>query len=139
MSFEDAVKATAEIRGAYRPGLQALHPAARKAIEASDTRRLEGSVDIDTTLRRIYPQDPRWDYVVSVQHGGGESRLYWIEYHEANGETAKDVASKARWVKRWADNPGRPLREFDPRKMELSSVCLRRALAVSGSSRWARD
>jgi hypothetical protein len=119
MSFEDAVHATTEIRGAYRPGLQALQAAARKAIQANDTRRLEGSVDIDTTLRPIYPQDPRWDYVVSVQDDAGAPRLYWIEYHEANGETAKDVASKARWVKQWARTAGRPVWEFGGRKMDL--------------------
>jgi hypothetical protein len=119
MSFEDAVEATAEIRGACRPGLQALQAAARKAIQANDTRRLEGSVDIDTTLRPIYPHDPRWDYVVSVQDDAGAPRLYWIEYHEANGETAKDVASKARWVKQWARTAGRPVWEFGGRKMDL--------------------
>lgn len=133
MSFEDAVQATDELRGAYRPGLQALDRAARNAIEVNDTRRLEGSVDIDTTLRPLYPQDPRWDYVVSAGSGDGASRLYWIEYHEANGDTAKDIARKAQWVKRWARNAGRPIWEFGGRRMDLRWIASGRIRLLSGS------
>ena len=62
MSFVDAVQRMPEIAECLKTGLQALGSNSSK-VEVTSTRSLKGSVDIDTCLKRLYPSDPRWDYV----------------------------------------------------------------------------
>ena len=75
MNFADAVRSTPEIAECLKTGLQALGSNSEKIRETS-TRSLEGSVDIDTCLRRIYPNAPRWDYIF-----GYKDRIYYVEVH----------------------------------------------------------
>ena len=62
MNFTDAIQSIPEIADCLENGLQALGTNSRK-IKVHSTRDLAGSVDIDACLKRIYPNDPRWDYV----------------------------------------------------------------------------
>ena len=99
-AFTEAVKNTPEISLSLRAGLQALkknNDAGR--VEATDNRKLNGSVDIDVTTRDLYPEDSRWDYVI-----GYEGKAYFLEVHSANTSEVKIVLKKADWLRKWLDS-----------------------------------
>jgi hypothetical protein len=138
MSFRRAVEATAEISGAYRSGLQALSTSAKSAIRAANTRLLDGSVDLDEALRPMYPQQPRWDYVVAFRRANHDpKKLAWVEYHHANADTAAEVARKAVWIRDWAASHGRPLLEYSDGGMDLRWIASGR-IGFGKQSRQAR-
>ena len=95
-TFKEAVEGIEELRGAYRKGFQALNDDCKAKVEATDTRLLYGSVDIDKATKDKYPQDSRWDYVVCY-HGA----LYFIELHPASTSNVKEVLNKLDWLKGW--------------------------------------
>lgn len=64
MNFIEVIRNVPEISDCLKNGLQALGNNSIK-IEVSSTRDLGGSVDIDTCLKKRYPNAPRWDYVFS--------------------------------------------------------------------------
>ena len=100
MTFREAVEAIPELAGGYQSGLRALREADRNKVTAAAPRNLRGSVDLDTKLRPMYPNDPRWDYCVAVTMTGGE-QVYWIEVHPATEGEIGAVLGKFRWLKGW--------------------------------------
>lgn len=54
-NFQKAVEGTTDIATRYRRGLQALKSSERGSVVATDTRLLDGSVDIDTAVQEKYP------------------------------------------------------------------------------------
>lgn len=104
MKFKDAVENTPEIEDALHHGLQALRRRDRTHVTASDTRRITGSVDIDTSLRRRYPQEPRWDYAIGhLPKNSRKETVYWIEIHPAGDGEVHIVIAKLNWLKQWLD------------------------------------
>ena len=93
--FREAVEATQDISEGYRPGLGALREYSG-VICAKQTRGLEGSVDIDTCTRDLYPEDPRWDYAVGCQ-----GKVYYVEVHPAYTSQVKKMLEKKEWLKEW--------------------------------------
>lgn len=106
-AFHAAVEATPSVRGAHRPGLQALERADRERID--DGPFATGSIALDEALARAEPNSNRWDYGIGLPkvHRRGESVL-WLEVHHAASGEAKAVLKKLEWLKRW-------LREQAPR------------------------
>lgn len=95
-TFRQAVESTPEIANCYQPGLQALDSKYRNRIDLTDTRKCEGSLDIDTCTKAIYPQANRWDYALSYK-----SKVYFIEFHSAKTDEASTVLRKLQWLKDW--------------------------------------
>ena len=95
MNFTDAVLETPEIAECLKAGLQALGSNSDK-IEVKSTGSLEGSVDIDTCLKTLYPDDTRWDYVF-----GYKDRLYYVEVHQGKTSEIKKVIAKLKWLMEW--------------------------------------
>ncbi|SAY39277.1 hypothetical protein, partial [Candidatus Synechococcus spongiarum] len=63
MTFEEAVKAAQDlVNGAYCPGKQAMEKRHRKFVACADSKRLTGSINLDTALSKHRPGDNRWDY-----------------------------------------------------------------------------
>ncbi|MEZ4319292.1 MAG: hypothetical protein R3F61_17395 [Myxococcota bacterium] len=80
---------------AVEVGLGALTATLRRKLTFDDTRRIAGSVDVDTCLRASFPNEPRWDFVV----GYGE-HAWFIEEHPANSGTNFDeMIAKAQWLR----------------------------------------
>ena len=77
MGFKEAIFATPLLKNAYKNGLQALGNYSNK-VRPSDTKKCEGSVDIDAAVKGIYPNDSRWDYAI-----GYDGTTYFIEVHSA--------------------------------------------------------
>ena len=96
MNFIDAIQNAPEIAQCIRNGLQALGRNSNKIV-VRETRDLSGSVDIDTCLVKLYPNEPRWDYVF-----GYKDRVYYVEVHPAeNTRKVGEVTAKLEWLKQW--------------------------------------
>ena len=108
MNFIDAVQSIPEIAQCLKAGLQALGANSRK-IEVLESRDLTGSVDIDTCLKRRYPNDPRWDYVF-----GYKDHIYYVEVHPAdNTRKVGEVTAKLRWLRQWCQRSARSLEDLE--------------------------
>ena len=95
-SFEDAVRATSDISSAYRKGLKALKHADSAKVKSSDSRKLDGSVDIDGAVKAIYPEANRWDYAI-----GYDSKVCFVEVHPAYTSEIEVVIKKFQWLTGW--------------------------------------
>ncbi len=95
LAFEKAVKATPEISQCYQPGLRALGSNSSK-IQPADTRCCYGSVDLDACLQTKYPDDNRWDYLLSYK-----KKAYFVEVHPAHTSEVDTVLKKLNWLKKW--------------------------------------
>jgi hypothetical protein len=101
MLFKKAMEGVPELRDVYRPGLKAMKGKHLDLIECDDTRRLAGSVDLDSTLEESLPDDPRWDYGIAVRITQGTDRVHWVEVHPAIEGDVKGLLKKQAWLKDW--------------------------------------
>lgn len=93
--FKTAVKATQEISNGFCNGLQALRNDSDK-ITVDDTKKLNGSVDIDACTHTLYPNDSRWDYAI-----GYNNKAYFVEIHPADTSNVNEMVKKADWLSKW--------------------------------------
>lgn len=80
-----------DLPGAYRSGLGAIKGSERSKFDfLKDTRKIDGSADIDSTVKKQFPNDNRWDYVV-----GYNDKAYFFEVHPmTEGEVSTMIAKK---------------------------------------------
>ena len=93
MSFQSAIENTTLLKDHLKNGLQALGSNSSK-VKPTDTRKCEGSVDIDNAVERKFPSRNRWDYAA-----GYNGRTYFIEVHPADTSEVKTVLEKLTWLK----------------------------------------
>ena len=93
MSFQTAINDTSLLKDHLKNGLQALGSNSSK-VKPSNTRKCEGSVNIDDAVERKFPSSNRWDYAV-----GYNSKTYFIEVHPADTSEVKTVLEKLTWLK----------------------------------------
>jgi len=93
MSFQSAIENTTLLKDHLKNGLQALGSNSSK-VKPTDTRKCEGSVNIDNAVERKFPSSNRWDYAV-----GYNSKTYFIEVHPADTSEVKTVLEKLAWLK----------------------------------------
>ncbi len=62
-------------------GLQALERRDRVRIRCRNSRVLEGSINLDASLRPVCPNVARWDYGIGLAEG--DVRIIWVEVHPA--------------------------------------------------------
>ena len=93
MSFKKAIENTPLLKNAFEKGLKALGSNSSK-VKPLDPSKCEGSVDIDTAVKSIYPNASRWDYAV-----GYNGKTYFIEVHTAKTDEVKSVLKKLQWLK----------------------------------------
>lgn len=86
-----------EIVNCYKEGLQALKAVDRQRIVINNTRKLCGSVDLDSCLEERYPNDNRWDYIICYN-----DVLHFVEIHSASGASeVATIVNKAKWLRNW--------------------------------------
>ena len=114
MTFEESVKGTPNLKGAFKAGLQALHPNDRAHVIVGDGRRLRGSVDVDAALRHVDPNANRWDFAVAYKHTNRQTEVvYWVEFHRASDSEFGTVIKKAKWLLDWLKGEGKLLNRFE--------------------------
>ena len=111
--FQQAVSDTPDLGGdAYCPGLRALTDEHRERVEPGEVKIL-GSVNIEETLHRRYPNEPHWDYAIGVQKGNMPYAV-WLEVHPASTSNVSEVLSKLRWLKEWLSSQATQLHALTP-------------------------
>lgn len=106
MSFKDAVReAPSPVEKAYQAGKQALKKEHRKLVNCAETRRITGSIDLDSTLTKVpeYASKPRWDYGLGYKSTTGLEQAIWIEVHSATTREVSAVLRKLRWLRDWLE------------------------------------
>jgi hypothetical protein len=105
MSFRDDVVATSDIDGCYQGGLSGIKSSEKSYFSFSDSRKICGSVDIDSCVKSKYPHDNRWDYVI-----GYDGKAYFVEIHPASTSEVGTMILKLNWLKRWLRSQSSPLK-----------------------------
>jgi hypothetical protein len=114
MTFKEAVEATPNLAGRFQKGLHALRAQDRPHIEAENTRKLVGSVDVDSALQLVQPNANRWDFAIAYQHTNrGNEVIYWTELHTASDSEVKVVIKKAVWLRGWLKDDGSKMAAFE--------------------------
>lgn len=106
MSFKDAVRQTpSPVDKAYRTGKQALKKGHRKLVNCAESRRITGSMDLDSTLAKEpkYASKPRWDYGLGYKPIDGREQAIWIEVHSATTREVSAVLRKLQWLRDWLE------------------------------------
>ena len=105
MKFEEAV-ANSEARGSYRVGLKALTEGDRNRLSCQNTRKISGSLNLDSALAQIYPNASRWDYGIGIRKKVSNDKAIWVEVHPGDGNQVSKIIEKLRWLKNWLKNNG---------------------------------
>ena len=122
MKFKEAVEKIPGLEKAHQAGLQALRAQDRPHIDAEDTRRLSGSVDVDTALQKKYPKANRWDFAIGYNHVDRKAEVvYWVELHTASDSQVKVVIKKAQWLLQWLKEEANALASFEREIIWVSS------------------
>lgn len=106
MTFKEAIQNTSEITHCYKSGLQALGANSSKVL-VKETRMLTGSVDIDSCLKKLYPNENRWDYVF-----GYNKQIYYLEVHPATTGEVKKIVEKIKWLTSWIKSSAKNLEDL---------------------------
>lgn len=95
MTFKDA--ADTDFPGNYKQGLQAIKGNDRNKFDFfTNTRNINGSVDIDFAFKKQMPHENRWDYVV-----GYNGNAYFFEVHPmTEGEISQKIIPSAQWLEK---------------------------------------
>ena len=104
--FSSAVVKCDEIKDAFKPGLSALKSNS-VFVKADDTNLIQGSVDIDAAVKDLYPEDPRWDYVI-----GYAEEAVFVEIHPAATSNVDEMVKKVKWLKNWLRSAAADLNEL---------------------------
>lgn len=94
--FQQAVENTPEVSNVYKPGSQALKKGETGKIIVADSKKLDGSVDIDSALKDVYKDANRWDYAI-----GYDSKVCFVEIHPAFTSEVSTMIAKLTWLKSW--------------------------------------
>lgn len=110
--FQATIQNIPDIQHCYQLGLQALGSNS-SLVKPTDPRQLEGSVNLDTCVKRLYPDENRWDYMLSYRE-----TLYFIEVHPAITTEVKTVLNKKAWLIKWLQNKAPQLQAHPPTYIE---------------------
>ena len=94
--FKEAVEKTEEVKNGFRQGLQALKKVDRTKIGCDETRKIDGSLDIDSSVKSLYPVSERWDYAISYT-----GKICYCEIHPAETSEVTKMIGKLAWLKKW--------------------------------------
>jgi len=114
VTFRQAVEQTPNLENSWRAGLQALRAEDKPRVVPEDPRKLTGSADVDTALRRAQPNANRWDFAIGYQHANRTKEfIYWIETHTGSDSQISKVLGKLDWLYGWLRGDGRRLAVFE--------------------------
>lgn len=98
-AFQIAVENTPDVKCGFCVGLKAVKKSDRNKVDATDPRKIQGSLDIDGQVKEIYPDKNRWDYALSY-----DDKIYFFEVHPASTSDVDTVIKKLTWLKEWLKN-----------------------------------
>ncbi len=144
MTFRKAVKAAPPpVNVAYCCGIQALAGSHRKQVTCKNPRRLTGSIDLDSALKRVpgHASANRWDYGIGYRPGNGPERVIWVEIHSATEKEVSTVLKKLQWLRDWLNGEAEQLHRMTERAdpdMRFVWIASSR-VSIPGNSRRIRE
>jgi hypothetical protein len=122
VTFRQAVDGTRDLEGAWRAGLGAVHERDRNRLRTEQTRRLSGSVDVESALTPRYRDERQWDYAVGFRPTNTKAEVvYWLEVHPANEGEVRVVLEKLEFLRRWLRENGPKLNAMPKAFIWISS------------------
>ena len=91
-----AVEQTEDVKGKFKRGLGAVKGNEKQKIVVPDTRKITGSLDIDSSTKDQYPEANRWDYAIEY-----DKETFFIEVHPGSTSEIPTVIAKLEWLKKW--------------------------------------
>ena len=91
LTFREAVKATPDVATGYQEGVNAFGKYADK-IKVPEPEKIDGSLDIDATTVKLYPDNNRWDYALCY-----DGEVFYIEVHSAITSEVSRMIKKLQW------------------------------------------
>lgn len=95
-AFQVAIENTKEVKDGFCLGKQAIKNIDRNKVVVADNSKLQGSLDIDSQVKAVYPNEPRWDYALSY-----DDNINFFEVHPAETSEVDRVIKKVKWLKSW--------------------------------------
>lgn len=95
-AFQEAIENTEEVKNGFCIGKQAIKGVDRGKVVAADNSKIQGSLDIDSQVKSLYPNEPRWDYALSYN-----DKIYFFEVHPAETSEVDKVICKVKWLRSW--------------------------------------
>ena len=94
MTFKEAVDI--DFPEKYKSGIQAVKGSDRDKFDfLKSSRNINGSIDIDSALKKEYPEDNRWDYSI-----GYKDVAYFFEVHPMTEKEIATIIKKSQWLKK---------------------------------------
>ena len=132
--LKTAIDNTEDVKGHFKTGLGAIKGHEKQKIVVPDTRKITGSLDIDTSTSAKYPQANRWDYAIEY-----DKETFFIEVHPGSTSQIPTVIAKLTWLKQWLKEKAPAIDALKPKKKQPYHWVYTNKFAILPSSKYARQ
>ena len=129
-----AVEQTEDVKGHFKSGLGAIKGNEKQKFVVPDTRKITGSLDIDTSTKEKYPQENRWDYAVEY-----DGETFFIEVHPGLTNEIPVVIAKLTWLKQWLKEQAPSIAALKPKDKQPFHWVYTNKFAILPSSKYAKQ
>lgn len=129
-----AVDKTEDVKGQFKTGLGAIKGNEKQKFVVPDTRRITGSLDIDTSTATKYPQANRWDYAIEY-----DKETFFIEVHPGSTNEIPTVIAKLAWLKQWLKEKAPEIDALKPKDKQPYHWVYTNKFAILPNSKYARQ
>lgn len=91
LTIRKALKATSSLLPYVKTGMGAMKPKDRTLVAVGERSKISDSLDLDAATADDYPQDRRWDYLISVSSA---NKIVGLEPHGATDAEIKVIVGK---------------------------------------------
>lgn len=129
-----AVDQTEDVKGRFKTGLGAIKGNEKQKFVVPDTRKITGSLDIDSATKDKYPQANRWDYAVEY-----DRETFFIEVHPGSTNEIPTVIAKLDWLKKWLKEKAPAINALKPKDKQPYHWVYTNKFAILPNSKYARQ
>lgn len=133
-SLKKAIEKTACVAGQYKTGLHAIQSNMRQKFIVPDVKKIGGSLDIDTSVKTMYPEDHRWDYAVEY-----DNEVFFIEIHPAITSEITTVLAKLEWLKKWLNEQAPEIKALRPSQKQAYYWVYTNRYAIAPTSSYLKQ
>ena len=128
-----AVDTTDDVKGQFKTGLGAIKGNEKQKFVVPDTRKITGSLNIDTSTEEKYPLENRWDYAVEY-----DGETFFIEVHPGSTSEISIVLAKLDWLKMWLKEKAPAINALKPKDKQPFHWVYTNKFAILPNSKYAK-
>lgn len=129
-----AVDKTDDVKGQFKVGLGAIKGNEKQKFVVPDTRKITGSLDIDTSTKEKYPMENRWDYAVEY-----DKETFFIEIHPGSTSEIPIVLAKLEWLKKWLKEKAPAINALKPKDKQPYYWVYTNKFAILPNSKYGKQ